>query len=154
MVITGLNHAVLWVRDAQVSAAFYTEALGFEVVEGDPAGRAVFLRAGGSSNHHDLGVFSVGDQPGPAPHSPGLYHLAWQVPTIEDLAAAEATLRAHGALVGASDHGVVEEPLRQGPRRHRVRGHVAGARRALGDVGDRSLDLPAEVERWSGVATG
>ena len=38
--------------------------------------------------------------------SPGLYHLAWQVDTIDDLAAAAATLRERGALVGATDHGV------------------------------------------------
>ena len=49
---------MLWVRDAAASAAFYTDALGFEVVEQDPSGRAVFLRAAGSDNHHDLGLFS------------------------------------------------------------------------------------------------
>ena len=86
MNVTGLNHAVLWVRDARASAAFYTEALGFTVVDGDPAGRAVFLRAGASANHHDLGLFTVGERPSPPPHAPGLYHLAWQVDTIEDLA--------------------------------------------------------------------
>ena len=66
-----LNHAVLWVRDAQASAAFYAEALGFEVVEADPAGRAVFLRGRRSDNHHDLGLFSVGDRPSAPPQAPG-----------------------------------------------------------------------------------
>jgi catechol-2,3-dioxygenase len=105
MTMRRLNHAVLWVRDAQVSAAFYRAALGFEVVDEQAGGRAVFLRAGGSDNHHDLGLFSVGDRPSPPPQTPGLYHLAWQVDTIEDLAAVEAELRRRGSLVGASDHG-------------------------------------------------
>jgi catechol-2,3-dioxygenase len=38
--------------------------------------------------------------------SVGLYHLAWEVPTIEDLANAAGVLSAAGALGGASDHGV------------------------------------------------
>src|SRR5690349_25099997 len=100
MKVTRLNHAVLWVRDARASAAFYQEALGFEVVDADPAGRAVFLRAGGSANHHDLGLFTVGDRPAAPPHAPGLYHLAWQVATIDDLAAVAAELGDRGALVG------------------------------------------------------
>jgi len=77
MNVTGLNHAVLWVHDARVSAAFYREALGFTVVDEDAAGRAVFLRAGASTNHHDLGLFTVGDRPAAPPQAPGLYHLAW-----------------------------------------------------------------------------
>ena len=106
MNVKRLNHAVLWVRDARASAAFYGDALGFQVVEADPSGRAVFMRAGGSDNHHDLGLFSVGERPSPAPGTPGLYHLAWQVDTIEDLAAAAAALQERGSLVGATDHGV------------------------------------------------
>ena len=84
--IRRLNHAVLWVRDAQRSAEFYTTVLGFEAVA-TMGSQAVFLRADGSTNDHDLGLFSVGDRPQPPPQSPGLYHLAWQVNTIEDLAA-------------------------------------------------------------------
>ena len=154
MVITGLNHAVLWVRDAQISAAFYTEALGFEVVEADPSGRAVFLRAGGSTNHHDLGLFTVGDRPGPVPHSPGLYHLAWQVPTIEDLATAADVLRARGALVGASDHGASKSLYAKDPDgiEFEVMWQVPDDHWAHSTIAP--LDLPAEVERWSGVTTG
>jgi catechol-2,3-dioxygenase len=35
-----------------------------------------------------------------------MYHLAWEVPTLEDLEAMRARLVTAGALVGASDHGV------------------------------------------------
>ena len=89
-------------------------------------GRAVFLRAGGSDNHHDLGLFSVGDRPSPAPQAPGLYHLAWQVDTIEDLAAAGRRARPARQPRRGDRPRRVQEPLRQGSRRHRVRGDVAG----------------------------
>ena len=152
--ITGLNHAVLWVRDARASADFYTGALGFEVVETDPSGRAIFLRAGGSSNHHDLGLFTVGDRPAAAPHSPGLYHLAWQVPTIDDLAATAEVLRAHGALVGASDHGASKSLYAKDPDgiEFEVMWLVPSDQWETSAIAP--LDLPAEVTRWAGVTTG
>jgi catechol-2,3-dioxygenase len=157
MTIIGLNHAVLWVRDARVSAAFYQEALGFQVVEADPAGRAVFLRAGGSSNHHDLGLFSVGERPAPAPQAPGLYHLAWQVAAIEDLAAAAKVLSARGSLVGATDHGVSKSLYAKDPDgiEFEVMWLLPADRWAeLADHSGREpLDLAAEVARWSGVAS-
>src|SRR6478736_822160 len=105
--VARLNHAVLYVRDAQASAAFYAKVFGFEIVANEFGGRAVFMRAGGGDNHHDLGLFSVGPNAPRAPRgSTGLYHLAWEVPTIEHLAAAQQVLSEAGALGGASDHGV------------------------------------------------
>ena len=101
-----LNHAVLYVRDAQASAAFYQKALDFQVVA--TMGRAAaFLRASASDNHHDLALFSIGtDAPGPEQGRVGLYHLAWEVPTIDDLVDTREHLSEMGALVGESDHGV------------------------------------------------
>ncbi len=105
MSIKRLNHAVLYVRDAKASAAFYTDVLGF-VVEADMGGgKAIFLRADGSDNDHDLGLFTIGERGAPA-QSVGLYHLAWQVHTLEELVALRAKLEKAGALVGESDHGV------------------------------------------------
>src|SRR4051794_18167688 len=105
--VARLNHAVLYVRDARQSGEFYGRVFGFEVVSEEFGGQAVFMRAAGGENHHDLGLFSVGEQAPRAPRgSVGLYHLAWEVPTIEALAAAAGELSAAGALGGASDHGV------------------------------------------------
>jgi catechol-2,3-dioxygenase len=102
-----LNHAVLYVRDARRSAAFYAEAFGFEVLAEYGDGAAVFMRAAGTDNHHDLGLFSLGPQaPPPQPGRVGLYHLAWQVDTIHDLAEMRGRLVQMGALAGESDHGV------------------------------------------------
>ncbi len=102
-----LNHAVLYVRDARKSAAFYEEALGFRVVGDMFDGQAVFLRAAETDNDHDLAVFTIGAQaPPPQPGRVGLYHLAWEVDTIDDLVEMrERLLRMH-SLVGESDHGV------------------------------------------------
>ncbi len=106
MPINRLNHAVLYVRDAERSAAFYSEALGFRTVMGFPG--AVFLQAPGSTNDHDLGLFSIGGGAGPSEagrRTVGLYHLAWEVETLDDLERLSQELSARGALVGASDHG-------------------------------------------------
>ena len=105
--VSELNHAVLYVRDVATAQAFYTDVLGFEVVSADPRGRATFLRAGGSANHHDLGLIAVGPgAPRPTRGATGLYHLAWRVDSIEELVRARGILVECGALVGQSDHGV------------------------------------------------
>jgi catechol-2,3-dioxygenase len=102
-----LNHAVLYVRDARASAAFYSEALGFKAVAEMGDGAAVFMRAAETTNDHDLGLFSIGPSaPPPQPGRVGLYHLAWEVDSLDDLIAMQARLRDMGALVGESDHGV------------------------------------------------
>ena len=160
MNVKRLNHAVLWVRDARASAAFYGDALGFQVVEADPSGRAVFLRAGGSDNHHDLGLFSVGERPSPAPRH------ARAVPP--GLAGGHDRGPRRRRRRRCSERGVarrrdrprrLQEPLRQGSRRHRVRGDVAGARRTSGaptpstPAASRSTSPPSSA-RWAGVATG
>lgn len=151
--IRRLNHAVLWVHDARASAEFYTSVLGFEAVAtmGD---QAVFLRAGGSTNDHDLGLFGVGDRPQPAPHSPGLYHLAWQVNTIEDLAALRTKLVAAGSLVGESDHGVSKSLYAADPDgiEFEVMWAVPRANWPSGPTTTR-LDLDAELARWAALDT-
>jgi catechol-2,3-dioxygenase len=100
-----MNHAVLYVRSADATAEFYERVLGFARVIDDE--RFVFMRAPASRNHHDVAFFTIGAQAGPsnAGHDVGLYHIAWEVPTLDDLLEMERTLSAAGALVGKSDHG-------------------------------------------------
>jgi catechol-2,3-dioxygenase len=150
--VAKLNHAVLYVRDATVAADFYAKVFGFEVVE-SMGGRAVFMRAGGGENHHDLGLFSVGPQaPRPERGSVGLYHLAWEVPTIEDLVTAARELSAAGALGGASDHGVSKSLYGMDPDGNEFEIMWRVPREAWGDMekgaGVKALDLDAEVRRW------
>jgi catechol-2,3-dioxygenase len=151
--VARLNHAVLYVRDASVAAEFYGRVFGFEVVENAFGGRAVFLRAAHGENHHDLGLFSVGpDAAGPVRGSVGLYHLAWEVPTIDDLSQAAAVLSAEGALGGASDHGVSKSLYGADPDGNefeimwRVPSQAWGEFEYHGAV--LPLDLEAEVRRW------
>ena len=106
MAITRLNHAVLYVRDVAVSRAFYEDVLGFRTKVWMP-GQAAFLQAGGSTNDHDLGLFQIGAGAAPSPAgrtSVGLYHLAWEVETLGELAEMRDRLAQAGARVGASDH--------------------------------------------------
>lgn len=119
MPIQRLNHAVLYVRDAQRSAVFYEDVLGFtRLTMGPGITGAVFLRAPGSTNDHDLGVFSVGEEASDSPagrSSVGLYHLAWELDTLEELERLAGALSAVGALVGASDHGTTKSLYGQDP---------------------------------------
>lgn len=157
--VSKLNHAVLYVRDANVAAEFYSRIFGFEVVSSEFGGRAVFMRAGGGENHHDLGLFSVGpDAPRPARGSTGLYHLAWEVPTIEDLATAARELQEAGALGGASDHGVSKSLYGADPDGNefeimwRVPREAWTEEETRGVI--RALNLQQEVLRWGGPKDG
>ncbi len=110
-----LNHAVLFVRDLNRSVDFYQRAFGFEEIARE-GGRMAFLRSTTSGNHHDLGLLEVGaNAPQPPQGATGLYHLAWEVPTIEDLAAGAETLTALGALIGQSDHGATKSLYARDP---------------------------------------
>jgi catechol 2,3-dioxygenase-like lactoylglutathione lyase family enzyme len=121
MGIFRLNHAVLYVRDLDETVRFYTDVLGFaRIGEMTPEGfrGAAFLRAPGSTNDHDLGLFEIGAAAGPSAAgrgTVGLYHLAWEVDTLDELEATAARLTAAGALVGASDHGTTKSLYGQDP---------------------------------------
>lgn len=109
MAITGMNHVVLYVRDARRQEAFYREVLGFETIIDHPGGAFVFMRAPASENHHDIAFFTIGDAAADSTAggggTVGTYHYAWEVPTLDDLVEMRGRLEAASALVGASDHG-------------------------------------------------
>ena len=105
--IRRLNHAVLYVSDLARSVAFYTGVFGFTVIARE--GPMAFLRAARSENHHDLGLMELGGHaPRPPKGSTGLYHLAWELPNIKDLAAAREEIVKAGAFIGESDHGATK----------------------------------------------
>jgi catechol-2,3-dioxygenase len=147
-----LNHAVLYVRDLDRSVAFYREVFGFEVVAREGGGRMAFLRAAGSDNHHDLGLLAVGaTAPSPPRGAVGLYHLAWEVPTITDLTSARDTLTRFGALVGQSDHGATKSLYGQDPDGNEFEVMWMVPREEWGAYENAApvapLDLEAEVAR-------
>ncbi|HEY5077087.1 MAG TPA: VOC family protein [Acidimicrobiia bacterium] len=145
-----LNHAVLYVREARRAAAFYEDALGFEVVADYGDGAAVFLRAAATENHHDLGLFSLGPQaPLPEPGRVGLYHLAWQVETIHDLAEIRERLVRLKSLAGESDHGVTKSLYAKDPDGNEFEVMWMVPREQWGamehEAITKRLDLPAEL---------
>jgi len=116
MPIHRLNHAVLYVRDVERSTAFYTDVLGFRVVSSFLG--AAFLQAPDSTNDHDLGLFEIGAAAGASEagrRTVGLYHLAWEVDTLAELARLADVLGTAGAMVGASDHGTTKSLYAKDP---------------------------------------
>jgi catechol-2,3-dioxygenase len=161
MPIARLNHAVLFVRDAEVAARFYQDVLGFRMVGSMP--NAVFLQAEGSNNDHDLGLFAIGQGAGPSMagrQTVGLYHLAWEVETLDDLERFAERLTARRALVGASDHGTTKALYGRDPDGNefevcwlvpadRITEEMIAAKTTIGP-----LDIAAEKERYGGSLRG
>jgi catechol-2,3-dioxygenase len=156
-----LNHAVLYVRDVARSVAFYADALGFRTVMSFPG--AAFLQAPGSSNDHDLGLFEVGPAAGPSPAGQGavgLYHLAWEVDTLDELERIRARLVELGALVGASDHSTTKALYAKDPDGLEfevswlVPVDLLSEDILAGRTGVRPLDLARDRARFGGQTRG
>ena len=153
--VARLNHAVLYVRDATKAARVLRPRLRFR-------GRRERLRRPGRV--HAFGqvarttTTSACFRSGRTrrDHSAAasvLYHLAWEVPTIDDLAAAApraVTGRRHGRRFGPWREQVA---LWRGPGRQRVRRRCGACRARHGANTPTKgavmpLDLDAEVRRW------
>ncbi|MDW5330100.1 VOC family protein [Plantactinospora sp. KLBMP9567] len=165
MAIHRLNHAVLFVRDLARSVAFYRDVLGFRQVPMTPEGfdGAAFLQAPDSTNDHDLGLFEVGAAAGPSGAgrtTVGLYHLAWEVDTLDELSAIAGRLSEAGALAGSSDHGSTKSLYGRDPDGlefevvwlvpgDRLDEQTLAARRRIS-----RLDLDREKQRYGGQTRG
>jgi catechol-2,3-dioxygenase len=153
-----LNHAVLFVADLDRAERFYTEVIGMTVAAREPRANAAFLRLPRSGNHHDLGLFGLGPTAPPKTRGGiGLYHLAWQVDTIDELAAAQQVLANAGALTGESSHGATKSVYGADPDGNEFEVMWMLPRDAWGDHENAApvdhLDLAAELRRWTGVPT-
>ncbi|HEX7187742.1 MAG TPA: VOC family protein, partial [Actinomycetes bacterium] len=164
MPVRRLNHAVLFVRDVERSVEFYREVLGFAPIDGMASLRgAAFLRAPASTNDHDLGLFEIGAEAGPSGagrSTVGLYHLAWEVETLADLAEVEQKLTERGALAGATDHATTKALYGKDPDgiefevmwlipKNLLTPEILGQRDKLAP-----LDLPGEIERFGADTLG
>lgn len=153
-----LNHAVLFVSDLERSIAFYAEVFGMQVIAREPRVRAAFLRLPRSGNHHDLGLFEAGTPSEPRRRGGiGLYHLAWQVDTIDELADARRAVKEAGAYVGESSHGATKSIYGADPDGIEFEIMWMLPEEAWGEYESSApvepLDLAAELDRWSGVHT-
>jgi len=93
-----LGHVVIRVRDLERSAAFYTQVLGFHLSDVYPEemvpGGMVFLRC--NPDHHCLALVKA--EADAATHA-DLHHIAFEVPTLDDVFRAREHLRRHGAPI-------------------------------------------------------
>lgn len=154
--VARLNHAVLYVRNLDRSVDFYRDVFGFEEIARE-GGMMAFLRAANSTNHHDLGLMQVGaNAEQPAGRAIGLYHLAWEVPTIEDLANAASVLTQHDAITGMSDHGATKSLYGHDPDGIEFEIMWMVPRDQWGEYEQRAvvkpLDLRSELERFGTAA--
>lgn len=163
MPVHRLNHAVLYVRDARRTADFYEQMLEFEVVAEIPRAGALFLQAPGSSNDHDLGLFTIGASAGPSvagSATVGLYHLAWEVDTLEELREISNRLSEADVLVGATDHSTTKSLYAKDPDGIEMEivwlvpadRLTEEANVGKGDL--KPLDLEADLARYGGKTLG
>jgi catechol-2,3-dioxygenase len=151
---------VLYIRSIERSVAFYRDVLGFRIVHQFPG--AVLLLAPGSDNDHDLGLFEVGTEATASPAgrgAVGLYHLAWSVGTLTDLADYAARLREAGSMVSSSDHVTTKALYAKDPDGLEFEvcwlvppDRITEQMRAA--TGNRTLDLTAEIEHWGADLVG
>jgi len=152
-----MNHAVLYVRDASRHQQFYADTLGFTTVIDGP-GPFVFMRAPNSDNHHDIAFFSIGDHAGPSEagqRTVGMYHIAWEVATLDELEALRDRLDAAGVLIGASDHGANKSLYAKDPDGLEFEVMWLVPAEHWGDEADkaivRPLDLAADQARFAAL---
>jgi catechol-2,3-dioxygenase len=123
---------------------------------------AAFLQAPDSTNDHDLGLFEVASAgpSGAGRSTAGLYHLAWEVDTLETLEALAAKLVDANALVGTSDHGTTKSLYGKDPDglefevvwlipKELLDDEALRARKTI-----RPLDLAREKSRYGGQTRG
>ena len=95
-----LGHVLLRVLDLERSKKFYSEVLGFKVLEEDPEHGGTFMALDGQS--HAIDLFQVKDPEAARRQTPGvrgLGHIAFRVESEDALREAYATLQAQGVEI-------------------------------------------------------
>ena len=100
---TKLGHVALRVRDLHRSVEFYRDVLGLPL-RGQHGNAIAFLGVREDASH-ELALFSLSeDAPGPDPNRAGMYHMAWEMASFEDLQQLHARLlESHVTITGYSD---------------------------------------------------
>ena len=95
-----LGHVLLRVLDLDRSKKFYTEVLGFKILEEDPEHGGTFLALEGQS--HAIDLFQAKDPDAARQQTPGvrgLGHIAFRVESEDALKEAYATLQQHAVEI-------------------------------------------------------
>lgn len=104
--VQGLGHVVLRVRELERAERFYTEVLGLRVTA--RRGNRMSFLAAREGVSHELALLALGPEaPPPDPQRVGLYHIAFQVGSLEELERFLGHLQEKGVpIVGIGDHGI------------------------------------------------
>ena len=119
-----IGHLGIVVADLDRTVSFYTEVVGLRLTERfeypqDVVGHGVTVAAGAfvrcDSTHHCISIFTLRsdvEHAEPAPGlAPGLHHIAFELPTPEDLLAKLLAVRARGIeIVNARRGGPGNQP--------------------------------------------
>jgi len=95
-----IGHVLLRVLDLERSKKFYSDVLGFQVLEEDPEHGGTFMALEGQS--HAIDLFQVKDTEAAQQQTPGvrgLGHIAFRVESEAALKDAYATLQEHGVEI-------------------------------------------------------
>lgn len=100
---TQLGHVALRVRDLNRAVAFYRDVVGL-ALRSQHADQVAFLGIRPDASH-EVALFALGaDAPGPEASRVGMYHMAWEMASFEDLQYLHERLKASGAqITGYSD---------------------------------------------------
>jgi catechol-2,3-dioxygenase len=100
---TQLGHVALRVRDLDRAVTFYRDVVGL-TLRSQREGTVAFLGARPDASH-EVALFALpADAPGPEQTRVGMYHMAWELPSFEDLKAFHDRLLSHQATItGYSD---------------------------------------------------
>jgi catechol-2,3-dioxygenase len=98
---TQLGHIALRVHDVERSVVFYRDVVGLKLHA--QRGETAFLGIRPDASH-EVALFQLpADAPGPEASRVGMYHMAWEMPSFEDLQAFHARLVASDTrIVGYS----------------------------------------------------
>jgi catechol-2,3-dioxygenase len=98
-----LGHVALRVRDLNRAVAFYRDVVGLPL-RSQHGDRVAFLGIRPDASH-EIALFALGPEaPGPEPGRVGMYHMAWEMGSFDDLKAFHQRLLASGAtIMGYSD---------------------------------------------------
>ena len=100
---TQLGHVALRVGDLNRSVEFYRDVIGM-THKGGFEDKVAFLGIRPDASH-EIALFQLpADAEGPDPKRAGMYHMAWEMPSFEDLQAFHKRLVEHAVrIVGYSD---------------------------------------------------